>query len=124
MNLPRPTIRIDKWLWYARFFKTRGLATKLVSGGHVRVNSNKLSKPAHLVGAGDVLTLVQGETVRVVRVVLPGSRRGPAPEAQTLYDDLTPVVEKRPPAPKTEGKGRPTKKDRRDMRLSRDGTLE
>ena len=124
MNLPRPTIRIDKWLWYARFFKTRGLATKLVSGGHVRVNSNKMSKPAHLVGAGDVLTLVQGETVRVVRVVLPGSRRGPAPEAQTLYDDLTPVVEKRPPAPKTEGKGRPTKKDRRDMRLSRDGTLE
>jgi ribosome-associated heat shock protein Hsp15 len=124
LNLPRPTIRIDKWLWYARFFKTRGLATKLVSGGHVRVNSNKMSKPAHLVGAGDVLTLVQGETVRVVRVVLPGSRRGPAPEAQTLYDDLTPVVEKRPPAPKTEGKGRPTKKDRRDMRLSRDGTLE
>ena len=90
----------------------------------MRVNSNKMSKPAHLVGAGDVLTLVQGETVRVVRVVLPGSRRGPAPEAQTLYDDLTPVVEKRPPAPKTEGKGRPTKKDRRDMRLSRDGTLE
>lgn len=120
----RPTLRIDKWLWYARFLKTRGLASKLVSGGHVRVNSDKISKPAFTVGPGDTLTFPQGDTIRVVRVVAIGTRRGPAPEAQQLYEDLTPVQEKRPPAPKTEGKGRPTKKDRRDMLLSRDARLE
>jgi len=120
----RVTIRIDKWLWYARFFKTRGLARKLVSGGHVRVNSDKISKPAFAVGEGDTLTFAQGTTIRVVRVIAPGSRRGPAPEAQMLYEDLTPVQEKRPAGPKTEGKGRPTKKDRRDMFLSRDAPLE
>ena len=124
MAEPRVTIRIDKWLWYARFFKTRGLASKMVSGGHVRVNSDKISKPAFSVGAGDTLTFPQGSNIRVVRVLAPGNRRGPAPEAQMLYDDLTPVQEKRPPAPKTEGKGRPTKKDRRDMLLSRDAPLE
>lgn len=120
----RPTLRVDKWLWYARFFKTRGLASKLVSAGHVRVNSDKISKPAFSIGPGDTLTFPQGTTIRVVRVVAVGTRRGPAPEAQLLYEDLTPVQEKRPPAPKTEGKGRPTKKDRRDMLLSRDARLE
>ena len=88
------------------------------------MNSDKISKPAFTVGPGDTLTFPQGETIRVVRVVAIGTRRGPAPEAQQLYDDLTPVQEKRPPAPKTEGKGRPTKKDRRDMLLSRDARLE
>lgn len=124
MQSPRETIRVDKWLWYARFLKTRGLASKLVSGGHVRVNSNKISKPAHAIGAGDTLTFPQASKIRVVRVLAVGTRRGPAPEAQTLYEDLTPVEEKRPPAPKTAGKGRPTKKDRRDMLLSRDARLE
>ena len=124
MTLERPTIRIDKWLWYARFFKTRGIAAKLVAGGHVRVNSDKISKPAHSVGAGDTLTFPQGRLIRVVRLLDTGTRRGPAPEAQALYDDLTPEQKIVPPPVKTEGKGRPTKKDRRDMRLSRDGRLE
>ena len=124
MNDPRPTIRIDKWLWFARFFKTRGLATKLVAGGHVRVNSDKISKPAYAVGEGDTLTFPQGDKIRVVRLIATGKRRGPAPEAQALYDDLTPDQKIVPPPVKTEGKGRPTKKDRRDMRLSRDGPLE
>ncbi|MBV1867470.1 MAG: RNA-binding S4 domain-containing protein [Marinosulfonomonas sp.] len=124
MSEPRATIRIDKWLWYARFFKTRGLARTQVTGGHVRLNSDKISKPAQGVGAGDTLTFAQGSRIRVVRILAPGTRRGPAPEAAMLYDDLTPVQEKRPVGPKTEGKGRPTKKDRRDMRLSRDAPLE
>ena len=124
MNDPRPTIRIDKWLWFARFFKTRGLATKLVAGGHVRVNSDKISKPAHAIGEGDTLTFPQGDKIRVVRLIATGKRRGPAPEAQALYDDLTPDQKIVLPPVKTEGKGRPTKKDRRDMRLSRDGPLE
>lgn len=123
----RETIRLDKWLWYARFFKTRGLASKLVSASHVRVNSEKVSKPATSVGAGDVLTFPQGHNIRVVRVLACGTRRGPAPEAQTLYEDLTPpVVEQNdvPPAPKYEGKGRPTKKDRRTSLLYRSDMLE
>ena len=124
MTETRPTIRIDKWLWFARFFKTRGLATKLVAGGHVRVNSDKISKPAYAVGEGDTLTFPQGDKIRVVRLTATGTRRGPAPEAQALYDDLTPDQKIVPPPVKTEGKGRPTKKDRRDMRLSRDGPLE
>ena len=124
MSDPRPTIRVDKWLWYARFFKTRGLAAKVVTGGHVRVNSTKIAKASHAVGPDDILTFPQGERVRVAKLLDIGKRRGPAPEAQALYEDLTPVQEKAPPAPKTEGKGRPTKKDRRDMRLSRDLPLE
>ena len=121
---PRATMRVDKWLWHARFFKTRGLATKLISAGHLRVNGEKVAKPAHAIGADDVLTFPQAKQTRVIRVQALSTRRGPAPEAQTLYEDLTPVQEKRPPATKTEGKGRPTKKDRRDMGLSRDAPLE
>jgi len=124
LTAQRPTIRVDKWLWYARFFKTRGLASKVVTGGHVRVNSDKIAKASHAVGPDDVLTFPQGSLVRVVKVIAPGTRRGPAPEAQALYEDMAPRQEKAPPPPKTEGKGRPTKKDRRDMRLSRDLPLE
>lgn len=112
-----PKMRADKWLWHARFFKTRGLATKLIAGGHLRVNSEKVAKPAHGVGPGDVLTFPQARRIRVIRITSLSDRRGPAPEAQTLYEDLTPPEEKRPPAPRFEGKGRPTGKDRRNARL-------
>ncbi|MCG6903624.1 MAG: RNA-binding S4 domain-containing protein [Rhodobacter sp.] len=114
MAEPRQTIRIDKWLWYARFFKTRGLASKTVSGGHVRVNSNRVSKASHTVGAGDTLTFAQGNRIRVVEICDVGTRRGPAPEAQALYRDLTPVAEPALDTPKAERGGRPTKKQRRD----------
>ncbi len=90
----------------------------------MRVNGEKVLKPAYAVGAGDTLTFAQGDRIRVVRLIAVGYRRGPAPEAQALYLDLTPE-QKIVPAPiKSEGKGRPTKKQRRDMRLSRDGPLE
>lgn len=121
-------IRLDKWLWQARFFKTRGLASKLVSGGHVRVNSQKAAKPAHSVGPGDVLTFPQGRRVRVIRIVALGERRGPAPEAQALYEDLAPPdadeANSVPAAPRYEGKGRPTKRERRKLDLNRSDTLE
>jgi ribosome-associated heat shock protein Hsp15 len=107
-------IRLDKWLWYARFFKTRGLASKLVSGGHVRVNGDKAVKPAQPVGPGDVLTFPQAREIRVIRIVAAGVRRGPAAEAQTLYDDLTPPAESEQPEPLRIG-ARPTKRDRRMM---------
>lgn len=87
---PPPRIRLDKWLWHARFFKTRGLSAKLVSGGHVRVNGDKVVKPAHAVGPGDVLTFPQARDIRVVRIVAIGTRRGPATEARALFDDLDP----------------------------------
>ncbi|MEW2917135.1 RNA-binding S4 domain-containing protein [Ruegeria sp. ANG10] len=112
-------LRIDKWLWQARFFKTRSLAAKQVSGGHVRLNGNRVLKPAQAVGPGDVLTFPQGRIVRVVRVEKLGERRGPALEAQTLYFDMTEKKDAPPGNPGFEGKGRPTKKDRRALDLSR-----
>ncbi len=112
-------LRIDKWLWQARFFKTRSLSAKQVSGGHVRVNGTRVLKPAQTVGPGDVLTFPQGRIVRVVRIEALSTRRGPAPEAQTLYHDLTEKQDAPPRNPGFEGKGRPTKKDRRAIDLSR-----
>ncbi len=112
-------IRIDKWLWHARFFKTRSLAAKQVSAGHVRLNSDKISKPAQNVSPGDVLTFPQGRQIRVVRVEAIGERRGPAPEAQALYHDMTEKQETVPDNPRFEGKGRPDKKSRRALDLTR-----
>ena len=112
MNEPRATIRVDKWLWYARFFKTRGLAAKTVTGGHVRVNSNRIAKASHAVGAGDTLTFPQGNRIRVAEIVDIGTRRGPAPEAQALYNDPSPPPVRELDAPKPERGGRPTKRER------------
>lgn len=111
----RPQIRLDKWLWQARFFKTRTQAAAVVSGGHLRLNGAHQSKPAKTVGPGDVLTFPQGDQIRVVRIIGCGDRRGPAPEAQQLYADLTPPPAEKPPQnPRYDGRGRPTRKDRRN----------
>ena len=112
-------LRIDKWLWQARFFKTRSLSAKQVSGGHVRLNGNRVLKSSQAVTPGDVLTFPQGRIVRVIRVEKLGERRGPAPEAQTLYTDMTEKQDAAPQNPGFEGKGRPTKKERRALDLSR-----
>ena len=121
-------MRIDKWLWHARFFKTRTLAASVVSAGHVRLNSVKVAKPAQGVAPGDVLTFAQGDTVRVIRVLAHGVRRGPATEAQTLYEDVTPppaaTQNDVPSAPQPQDGGRPTKKDRRIFDLDRRRMLE
>ncbi len=82
------TIRLDKWLWYARFFKSRGLAADFVTDGAVRINATRVTKPAAQVHVGDGLSFAQGGRVRVLRVLALGQRRGPAPEARRLYDDL------------------------------------
>ena len=83
-------IRIDKWLWHARFFRTRSLAAAAVQAGSVRLNGTHCHKPGHAVAQGDVLTFAQGSRIRVVRVLAPGLRRGPAPEAAALFLDLDP----------------------------------
>jgi len=117
-------MRVDKWLWHARFFKTRSLATGLVAGGHLRVNAHRVTKAAHVIAPGDVLTFVQARRVRVVRVLAIGARRGPASEARALYEDLSPPQDKVSHAPAYEGKGRPGRKDRRNAILSRRSELD
>lgn len=82
--------RVDKWLFFARAVKSRSLAAKLVQAGHVRLNRDKIDQPAHAVKPGDVLTIRLERRVLVWRVLAPGARRGPAEEAQALYEDLTP----------------------------------
>ena len=96
MEEPRVTVRLDKWLWHARFTNTRGLAAKLVSSGRVRVNGTRTDKPARAVGPGDVLTFARGKQVSVVRIVAVGERRGPAPEARTLFAEIGPSTNARP----------------------------
>jgi ribosome-associated heat shock protein Hsp15 len=103
-------------LWQARFFKTRTVAAGQVRDTGVRINGTRITKPAAAIGPGDTLTFAQGRIIRVVRIVALATRRVPAPEAQALYDDLTPHE-----APKPARVGaRPTKKDRRDMDVARD----
>lgn len=105
--------RIDKWLWFARFARTRTLAQKLAVSGQIRVNKERVESASRTVRIGDVLTLASDRGVRIVRVAALGERRGPAPEAVLLYDDLTPV-EATPVAPVRRGP-RPTKRDRRQL---------
>lgn len=113
-------LRVDKWLWHARFFKSRTLAAKSVGAGHVRVNRQVVRKPNFMVQPGDVLTFALGPHIRVIEVVALGERRGPATEARTLYTVLDPPKPR--PGPETplksserreRGTGRPTKRDRR-----------
>ena len=114
-------LRLDKWLWFARFVKTRSLATKLIVDGRMRVNGAPTQKAHYTVKLGDVLTFPLGPHIRVIKVVALGSRRGPAVEAQALYEDLDPP---RPAAPqqaasaafeeRKPGAGRPTISRRAD----------
>jgi ribosome-associated heat shock protein Hsp15 len=85
--------RLDKWLWFARFAKTRTLAAKLVTSGFVRVNGQRIDSAAKAVAVGDVITIALSRTTLVVRVEGLGERRGPAPEARQLYIDLNESAE-------------------------------
>ena len=107
-------IRIDKWLWYARFFRSRTLAARVVADGRVRLNRRPVAKSHGTVKPGDVLTFPQARDIRVVRVIDCGSARRPAAEARRLYEDLAPpgaVTD--PVAERERGGGRPTKARRR-----------
>ncbi|MEO0822544.1 MAG: RNA-binding S4 domain-containing protein [Pseudomonadota bacterium] len=118
MSDPAARQRVDKWLWFARFFKTRGLAGEVAASGKLRINGRHCAKPAQAVGPGDELSFVQGGRVRAIRVEAIGARRGPASEAQTLYTDLDPAPPpgaQTAPAPEPRAGERPTKKDRREI---------
>ncbi|HWT99693.1 MAG TPA: RNA-binding S4 domain-containing protein [Terriglobales bacterium] len=119
------SLRLDKWLWFARFVKSRSLASKLVEQGRMRVNGTPTAKAHYAVRSGDVLTFALGPHIRVIKIVALGIRRGPAPEAQQLYVDLDPPAprtassaeaaasEPAPAGQREQGSGRPTKQQRR-----------
>ena len=115
--------RVDKWLWFARFFKSRTLAAEMVTLGRVRLNGERCAKASQSVRQGDVLTFAAGAQVRVIKVLADGVRRGPAPEARALYEDLTPPRAAEPSeGARDKGTGRPTKKDRRAIDRMRDSS--
>jgi ribosome-associated heat shock protein Hsp15 len=112
------SLRIDKWLWAARAFKTRSLASDACDGGKVDVNGDA-AKPAKPVRAGDRVEITTPVGRRILKVVALSDRRGPASVARTLYDDLTPPAPPRTRLPRppyrAPGAGRPTKRERRDI---------
>jgi ribosome-associated heat shock protein Hsp15 len=81
-------IRLDKWLWHARFFKSRNLASQICAKGRVRVDGDVVRKAHYIVRVGNVLTFPKAKEVRVIRIEGLGTRRGPAPEAQMLYSEI------------------------------------
>ena len=114
--------RLDRFLFFSRAVKSRTLAQKIIESGAIRVNSEKTERTDYKVGAGDVLTMSLNNRIVVWRILDCGTRRGPASEAQTLYEDMSP-----PPVPRADlspydaaiaerpaGAGRPTKKERRE----------
>lgn len=116
---PIETLRADKWLWFARFFKSRSLSAKVITEGKLRINGERRMKASVAVTPGDVLTFPQAERVKVIKIIALGTRRGPAPEAQALYEDLS-----EPDQPKADIAARvgerPTKRDRRRIDAARD----
>ena len=115
------TLRIDKWLWYARFFKSRTLASKLCNSGKLRLNSELVLKGHATLKEGDVLTFPKEDDIRVIKIISVGTRRGPASEATALYEDLQPpklakfkrMKRASVVAIRDVGAGRPTKAERR-----------
>lgn len=121
-------LRIDKWLWAARFFKTRALAADAVECGKVLVNETRV-KPAKAVGVGDLLVIRLGPYQFVVEVLALSDKRGPAPQAQKLYKETEEsrkrrealALELKAQAQNETREGRPTKKDRRDIERFKSG---
>lgn len=121
--------RLDRFLFFSRAVKSRTLAQKIIETGAVRVNSEKTDRSDYKIGAGDVLTMSIHGRILVWRVLDPGTRRGPASEAQGLYEDLSPPAPPRAErsayemaiAERPAGAGRPTKKQRRETDRLRDG---
>ena len=119
------TLRIDKWLWYARLLKSRTLAAALCGSGKLRLNSELVRKSHQVLKVGDVLTFPMGPYIRVIRVAALATRRGPAVEAQALYEDMDPPQNEKkaddpegriaPVAKRERGSGRPTKTERRAL---------
>ncbi len=119
MQAPLDSLRVDRWLWAARVFKTRSQAGIACDGGKVDVN-DEAAKPARRVRAGDLVrvTLPRGRR-RILKVAAVDDRRGSAEVAKALFEDLTPPgpprLRQAPPPRREPGAGRPTKRERRDI---------
>ena len=122
-KLPLTSLRIDKWLWVARFFKTRSLATAAIHAGHIKLNGSTI-KPARELRPGDTLDLAIGDVKWTIVVLGLNDQRRPASEAQQLYAETTASSLQRAamkeahrlaPTPGSDLRGRPTKKARRQM---------
>lgn len=117
-----PQVRIDKWLWAVRIYRTRSVAAAACSGGKVRIVGQSV-KPARSIRVGEVVAAVTGEITRTIKVTNLIERRVGAPEAVQCYEDLTPPSEYqkprepnfRAPVLRSPGRGRPTKRDRRKL---------
>ena len=127
MNEEEGKLRVDKWLWAARFFKTRRLAVEAIDSGKVLVNETR-AKPAKAVAVGDMLDIRVGHNRFEVEVLGLSGRRGPAPEAQKLYRETDEskarreaIAAERRAQPQPSFKGRPTKRDRREIEKAREG---
>ena len=126
LHVPAAALRLDKWLWAARFFKTRSLANQAIDLGRVRLQGNRI-KPAHSTHVGDALEILIGETRFEVVVRALSAQRGPAPVARMLYEETAASVARREQAqlmrqakePAATIKGRPTKKQGRELRRVR-----
>jgi ribosome-associated heat shock protein Hsp15 len=127
---PSDKVRLDKFLWAARFYKTRSLAAEEIDKGRVEVNGAAV-KPAREVKLGDELRLRQGAVLRVVRVLALSHVRGPAVVAQTLFEETPDSIAAReraadqrrlsPEPALAQTQGRPTKRDRRDLERAKEG---
>lgn len=122
-NMEDNNVRLDKWLWAARFFKTRSLATDAIDRGRVRIDGEPV-KPARAVKVNDKLSIDNGSDRWEVIVAAISGSRGPAPVARTLYFETDESIARREndkvarrlyPEPSSEIKGRPTKRDRRAL---------
>lgn len=122
-SAPEHKVRLDKWLWAARFFKTRALATEAIKGGKIALNG-KRAKPSREVKVGDELQIRQSIDEKIVMVRDLSARRGPAPVAQLLYEETSDSIVQREKAAEQRrlanahrdtGQGRPTKRERRQI---------
>jgi len=124
MSKAADTVRLDKWLWAARFYKTRSLATQEIDKGRVQVNG-QVAKPARELRTGDLIEIRQGPVLRAIQVRGLSNVRGPAPAAQALYEETPESVARREEAVRQRRdtpepalaieQGRPTKRDRRQL---------
>jgi ribosome-associated heat shock protein Hsp15 len=131
VDTPLRKERLDRFLFFSRAIKSRTLAQKFIETGAVRVNSERTDRSDIKVGAGDVLTMSLHGRIVVWKIIDPGTRRGPAPEAQGLYEDLSPPAPPRASlssydaalARREPGAGRPTKRERRQTDALKDDDL-
>ena len=124
MSTPPATVRLDKWLWAARFYKTRSLATQEIDKGRIQVNG-QIAKPSRDLKPGDLVEIRQGPVLRAIQVRGVSHARGPAPVAQALYEETPESVARREEAARQRREtpepalaieqGRPTKRDRRQL---------